>query len=164
MIVCSVPEEATTRSNGSKQSETRTFGSRERERETSPSFLFGAKVELSIEAVVPDLARDSEPELKVLVVVGEVVLLHLCHVLGELGVVERVVHAVVEDVERERARDEPVGDLGGEDGVGEVGEGELEDEEQHRRHDEAETVLRKRKEEGGARTDVSAMFGIWGRK
>jgi hypothetical protein len=41
---------------------------------------------------------DAEAELEVLVMVCEVVFLHLTHVLRQPGVVERVVHAVVEDV------------------------------------------------------------------
>ena len=51
-----------------------------------------------VEDVIPDLARDSESEVEVLVVVGKVVLFHLAHVRGQLGVMQRVVHAVIQDV------------------------------------------------------------------
>lgn len=75
-----------------------------------------------------------------LVVVGEVVPLHLGHVLGQPGVVEGVVHAVVEDVEGERAGDDPVGDPRWEENVCEAGERRLEGEEQQRWHDQPESV------------------------
>ena len=42
----------------------------------------------SVEHVVPHLARHTEAELEVLVVVREVVLLHLTDVRGELRVVQ----------------------------------------------------------------------------
>lgn len=50
-------------------------------------------------------------------------------------------HAVIEDVEGESSRDDSVRRRVRKDGVGEVGEGELEDEEEHGRHDESKSVL-----------------------
>jgi hypothetical protein len=50
------------------------------------------------------------------------------------------VHQVVPDVEEERTRDDAVGDVGGEEGVGELGEGGLERSEEDWGHDETETV------------------------
>lgn len=72
----------------------------------------------------------------------KVVPLHLGHVLRQPGVVQGVVHAVVEDVEGERAGDDAVGDACREDEVCEVGERRLEQEEQRRRHDESQSVHR----------------------
>ena len=50
-------------------------------------------------------------------------------------------HAVIEDVEGESSRDDSVRCRVRKDGVGEVGERELEDEEEHGRHDESKSVL-----------------------
>ena len=44
------------------------------------------------------LTGNTKTEFKVLVVVGKVVFLHFTHVLRELGVVQRVVHAIVKNV------------------------------------------------------------------
>ena len=72
----------------------------------------------------------------------QVVPLHLGHVLRQSSVVQRVVHAVVQDVERKRSADDTVGDGLGEQGMGESGERRFKDEEEQGRHDEAETVHR----------------------
>jgi len=63
-------------------------------------------------------------------VVSEVVFLLLAHVLGQLGVVQRVVHAVVDDIRSERSRDDAIRDPGGEDEVTQLREGCLQYEEQ----------------------------------
>jgi hypothetical protein len=52
-----------------------------------------------------------------LVVMGQMVLLHLCHVLRQLGVVQRIVHAVVKDVKGKGSCNDSVGDRLGEEQV-----------------------------------------------
>jgi hypothetical protein len=51
-----------------------------------------------------------------------------------------VVHHVVQHVEREAAGDDAIGDVVGEEGVSEFGEGGLEGGEERRGHDEAHAV------------------------
>jgi len=48
-----------------------------------------------VEDVIPDFGGNTKAEIKVLVVMGEVILLHLLHVLREFRVMQRVMHAVV---------------------------------------------------------------------
>jgi hypothetical protein len=68
------------------------------------------------------------------------VTLHLGHVLRQPGVVERIVHAVVEHVECERAGDDTVCDGFGEEEVRELGEGSLQTKEEGGRHDESQLI------------------------
>lgn len=65
-------------------------------------------------------------------------------------------HAIVEDVEGEGSRDDSVRCRVRKDGVGEVGEGELKGEEEHRRHDESKSVLNETRSK--ARRRVSFDF------
>jgi hypothetical protein len=71
---------------------------------------------------------------------GEMVPLHFSHVLRQLSMVERVVHAVVKNVECEGAGNNTIGDIGREDDVRKLGEWRFEKEEQGRRHDETQSV------------------------
>lgn len=66
--------------------------------------------------------------------------LHLRQVLRETGVVEGVVHAVVEDVEGECTSDDTIRDRLGEDGMRKTSKRRLQDEEEERRHDKTEAV------------------------
>lgn len=55
---------------------------------------------------------------------------------------QRIVHHIVEDVESECTRDDPIGNRFREDQVRQVGKWRFEDKEQRRRHDEPESVHR----------------------
>lgn len=112
--------------------------------------------ELRAKDPVPDLRRDAEALLVVLVVVRQVVGLHLAQVLRQAVVVQRVVHHVVHDVcagcelvrsgsntralltHAERAGDDAVGHGQRKDGVRQAREGPLEHKEEQRRHDKAQ--------------------------
>lgn len=66
---------------------------------------------------------------------GQVVSLHIRHVLRQPRVVQGVVHTVVEHVKRECASDDTVGDGFGKDEMGQFGERRFEDEKECRWHD-----------------------------
>lgn len=73
--------------------------------------------------------------------VSQVVLLHLGHVLRQPCVVKGIVHAVVEDVERECSCDNSVGDRLGEQSVAELCERVGKDKEEEGRHDETKSEI-----------------------
>jgi len=73
--------------------------------------------EHGVEHHIPYLAGHSEPELKVLIVVSEMIFLHCTHVRWQLRVVQSVMHAVIQDVKRERTRDNAICHSRREDGV-----------------------------------------------
>jgi len=92
--------------------------------------------------IIPDLGSNAETELEVLVMMSEMVFFHFGEVLRELRVMQCVVHAIVQDVESVRARDDAVSDCLGEEKMSELGEGVGKDEEKSGWHDETKFIHR----------------------
>lgn len=90
--------------------------------------------------MIPELGSDSKAKLVVLPVMLQVIDLHLLHVLGHSSVMESIMHAVVENVERVRTSNDTFGEWRREDGVGEFEEGAGEGSKEDRWHDESESV------------------------
>lgn len=123
--------------------------------------LLGGGRQHSPKDIVPNLAGNTETELKVLVVMSEVVSLHFTKVSRETGVVKRIVawtktivrfrHAryigtglthVIDDIHGKRTRDDTIGNSLGEDEVCKLCKRRLKDKEQQGRHNEPQLVHR----------------------
>lgn len=71
---------------------------------------------------------------------SEVISLHLSHVLRQAGVMQRIVHAVVENVEGESAGNYTVRNCLGENEMSEISEWRFEHEEEGGRHDQTKSI------------------------
>lgn len=94
--------------------------------------------------IVPDFAGHTEAQLVVLVVVLKMIPLLLPYVLGQLGVVQCIVHRVIHDIHRVRAGDDAVGHRGRQHGMREQQHWERQRREKNGRHNEAVAVHRQK--------------------
>lgn len=95
-----------------------------------------------VEYIIPDFRGNTKAEIKVLVMMGKVVLFHFFHVLREFRVMQRIVHAVIENVKCECSRNNAVSHRNREYKIGKSGHGERKEEEEWWRHDQSQPIHR----------------------